>query len=69
MLFERESQTARLNDELQFHLDQQIAENVAQGMTPEEARFAALRTLREPDAVEGGGSHDVELELAGETLA
>lgn len=35
--------TKRLDDELQFHLDQQIAENVAAGMTREEARHAAMR--------------------------
>jgi macrolide transport system ATP-binding/permease protein len=31
-----------LNKEMQFHLEQQIAEKVATGMTPEEARHAAL---------------------------
>jgi putative ABC transport system permease protein len=34
-----------LSDELRFHLDHLIAANRAQGMTPEEARFAALREL------------------------
>lgn len=33
----------RLDDELQFHLEQQIAENVAAGMNATEAREAALR--------------------------
>ena len=33
----------RLDDEFQFHLDQQIAENIAAGMTPDEARHAATR--------------------------
>ena len=31
----------RLDAELQFHLEQQIAENIAAGMTPEEARRRA----------------------------
>jgi len=35
----------RLDDEFQFHLDQQIAENIAASMTPDEARHAAMRTF------------------------
>ena len=31
--------------ELRFHLDEQIAENIGAGMTPKEARLAALRTM------------------------
>src|SRR5580658_8365472 len=34
-----------LKEELRQHLEQQIKENVAKGMSPEEARYAALRTL------------------------
>jgi predicted permease len=34
-----------LDRELSFHLDQQIDENIARGMPPDEARFAALRSL------------------------
>jgi len=48
MLFRRKSETARLNDELQFHLEQQVAENIAYGMTRDEARFAALRAFGNP---------------------
>jgi predicted permease len=48
MLFHRKNETARLNQELQFHLEQQIAENLGQGMNPEEARFAALRLFGNP---------------------
>lgn len=36
---------SELSDELRFHLDQQIEENIARGMPPEEARYAALRTV------------------------
>lgn len=48
MLFRRDEQGARLDDELQFHLDQQIAENIASGMNAEEARHAALRSFGNP---------------------
>ena len=48
MLFRRQQQTARLNDELQFHLDQQVKENIARGLSPEEAHYAALRTFGNP---------------------
>jgi predicted permease len=43
MLFRRERAAQQLDDELQFHLEQQIAENVAAGMSEEEARHAAMR--------------------------
>ncbi len=42
-LFGRERVAQQLDDELQFHLDNQIAENVAAGMNEEEARHAAMR--------------------------
>jgi predicted permease len=48
MLFRRENQTVRLNDELAFHLDQQVKENIARGLPPDEARYAALRTFGNP---------------------
>jgi hypothetical protein len=35
----------QLGDELRFHLDALAAENIAKGMSPDEARAAALRTL------------------------
>ena len=43
MLFFRGKEDARLNDELRFHLEQQIAENIAAGMSAEDARHAAMR--------------------------
>jgi hypothetical protein len=43
MLFRRGKAGAALNDELQFHIEQQIAENRAAGMSEIEARQAALR--------------------------
>ncbi len=48
MLFGRRAAATRLDDELTFHLDRQIAENVAAGMTPDEARYAALRSFGNP---------------------
>lgn len=48
MLFSRRRAAAHLNDELAFHLDRQIAENIAAGMTPDEARFSALRSFGNP---------------------
>jgi len=48
MLFRRKRANARLNQELEFHLQQQVAENVAGGMNPEEARAAALRLFGNP---------------------
>ena len=48
MLFRRQNETARLNDELQFHLDQQVKENIARGLAPDEARYAALRAFGNP---------------------
>jgi predicted permease len=48
MLFRRNNQSARLNQELEFHLEQQIAENIAGGMSAQEAREAALRSFGNP---------------------
>ena len=38
----------RLDDEIQFHLDHQIAENIAAGMNREEARHGAMRAFGNP---------------------
>lgn len=48
MLFRRTTEGTRLNDELEFHLEQQIDENLAAGMAPEEARCSALRSFGNP---------------------
>lgn len=48
MLVRRSHAEARLNDELQFHLDRQIAENLAVGMSPVDARTTALRAFGNP---------------------
>ena len=51
MLFGRGRAAGRLDEELRFHLEQQIAENLAAGMSPEEARHAALRAFGNPTAL------------------
>lgn len=47
-LFRRDRGAKQLDDEMQFHLEQQVAENIAGGMSPEEARYAAMRTFGNP---------------------
>ena len=44
-LVRRERVDRDLDRELRFHLEQQVEENLAAGMPPGEARFAALRRL------------------------
>jgi predicted permease len=51
MLFRRSRAAGRLDDELRFHLEQQIAENIAAEMSAEEARHAALRAFGNPTAL------------------
>jgi len=47
-LFRRNGNAQQLDDEIQFHLDQQIGENLAAGMSPHDARYAAIRTFGNP---------------------
>src|ERR1700746_2650571 len=47
-LVRRDRSALRLNDEIQFHLEQQIAENLAAGMSRQEARYAAMRAFGNP---------------------
>lgn len=47
-LLRRNRNSRHLDNEIQFHLDQQIAENLATGMSPEEARYATMRTFGNP---------------------
>lgn len=48
MLLSRGRESQRLDTELQYHLDQQIAENITAGMSTEDARYAALRSFGNP---------------------
>ena len=51
MIFRRKRAGEQLQDELRFHLDRQIAENLAAGMNPDAARKAALRSFGNPGLV------------------
>jgi macrolide transport system ATP-binding/permease protein len=44
-IFRRRRVEQELNEELQFHLEQKIAEGVAKGLSPKEARYAAMRAM------------------------
>lgn len=44
-LFQRTRLDRELDDELRFHLEMQIDDNVRSGMSPQEARYAALRAF------------------------
>jgi putative ABC transport system permease protein len=48
MLFRHGTAAARLDEELRFHIERQIAENVAAGMSGDEARYAALQSFGNP---------------------
>ncbi|HEX3471211.1 MAG TPA: ABC transporter permease [Silvibacterium sp.] len=51
MLLSRRTAGDRLDEELQFHLDRQIAENISAGMSEKEARHTALRAFGNPTAL------------------
>src|SRR5678815_3557821 len=44
-LFRRDQVEAELDEELRYHLERQIEVNIANGMSEEEARYAALRAM------------------------
>ena len=44
-LFRRRRVEQELNEELQFHLEQKIEEGIANGLSPKEARYAAMRAM------------------------
>jgi len=50
-LFRRGRVEQELSDELRFHIENLTEEYVAHGMTPEEARYAALRELGGVDQI------------------
>ena len=50
-LLRREQFVQELDSEIRFHIDQQVAENVAAGMDPEEARRAAMRAFGNSTAI------------------
>jgi putative ABC transport system permease protein len=44
-LFRRRQVEQELDEEIRYHLERQIEEHIAKGMTPEDARYAALRAM------------------------
>ena len=42
-IFSRRRVESELDEELQFHIDHKIAEGIASGLSPDEARRSALR--------------------------
>ena len=50
-LFHRETVVGDIDEELRAHFDMVVEENVARGMTPEEARRAALRSFGNYDKI------------------
>src|SRR5262247_3385234 len=44
-LFFKPKMEEELDEEVRFHLEREIEENIARGMSPEEARYAALRSF------------------------
>jgi hypothetical protein len=44
-MFRRREWNQRVDDELRFHLDMEIEENIRQGMAPTDARAAAHRKI------------------------
>lgn len=44
-LFRKEKLDAEMSEEMQHHLDAQVQRNLASGMSPEDARYAALRAF------------------------
>jgi hypothetical protein len=44
-LFRRSAVERELEDELRFHIDQLVEENISAGMSPTDARMSALRKI------------------------
>jgi hypothetical protein len=42
------SKREQLRDEMQAHIDFETQENIRSGMTPDEARYAAMKTFGNP---------------------
>lgn len=51
-LFQRDRVDRELDEELQYHLDSQIQQNIQAGMAPGEARSAALRLIGGPAQIQ-----------------
>jgi hypothetical protein len=64
MLFLRNRAGDQLQDELQFHLDQQIAENIAAGMEPRGGASRRAASVWQSDRAARSGARDLELAVA-----
>src|SRR2546430_1550319 len=62
-LFRPNRSAQRLDDEIQFHLEQQTAENIPTGMSPEEA-LRRHASLRQRHSVGGRNPRPLGLDLA-----
>ena len=51
MVFDRGRAAARLEEEMKYHVERQTEDNIAAGMSREEARYAALRAFGNPALV------------------
>jgi hypothetical protein len=57
-LFRKAEMERELDDELRFHLEKEIEQNLARGMNPEEARWAALRSFGGVEQVKEESNED-----------
>src|SRR5688500_18207945 len=48
-LTHKEEMDQELDEEMRFHLDRQIEQNIKNGMSPEDARLAALKSFSHVD--------------------
>ena len=62
-LFRRRSLDLEIDEELQFHLDSRIRDNIADGMTPDDARRDARRRFGSPLGVRDG-TRDANIAVA-----
>src|SRR5262245_42117780 len=53
-LFFKPKLEEELDEEVRFHLEREIEENIVRGMNPEEARYAALRSFGGVERVKEG---------------
>jgi putative ABC transport system permease protein len=56
LLLGGEQSERQLDEELNFHLQRQIEQNIASGMNPEEARLAARRSFGGVEQIKRGVS-------------
>jgi len=68
-LFRGDRAAQQLHEEVQFHIDQEIAENMAAGMSREEAGHAAMRTFGNAPLIRGGCAPYLGLDLVGAVCA